>query len=89
MFPLKFSKISDLNSTFSCQDGKEYYRCKYQKKERSLPGDITGGKDKSIYANCLAKPVPGRSHLLGADGNFSGFVFSFTTFILASSHLLR
>ncbi|VBB28405.1 unnamed protein product [Acanthocheilonema viteae] len=39
-------------------DGEEYYRCKYQKKERNLLGNSADNKDESIYANCLAKPIP-------------------------------
>ncbi|CAG9540469.1 unnamed protein product [Cercopithifilaria johnstoni] len=38
-------------------DGEEHYRCKYQKKEQNLLRN-SDDKDKSIYANCLAKPVP-------------------------------
>ncbi|EJW80959.1 hypothetical protein WUBG_08133 [Wuchereria bancrofti] len=40
-------------------DGEEHYRCKYQKKERNLLDRNTEDKDKSIYANCSAKPLPG------------------------------
>ncbi|VDN82607.1 unnamed protein product [Brugia pahangi] len=40
-------------------DGEEHYRCKYQKKERNLLDRTTEDKDKSIYANCSAKPLPG------------------------------
>ncbi|MCP9260833.1 hypothetical protein DINM_003981 [Dirofilaria immitis] len=43
---------------FSCQDEEERYRCKYQKKERNFSCNNAENKDKSIYANCLAKPLP-------------------------------
>ncbi|VDO77969.1 unnamed protein product, partial [Onchocerca flexuosa] len=40
-------------------DEEERYRCKYQKKERNLFCNNAQNKDDSIYANCLAKPLPG------------------------------
>ncbi|KAM3716253.1 putative angiogenic factor [Dirofilaria immitis] len=39
-------------------DEEERYRCKYQKKERNFSCNNAENKDKSIYANCLAKPLP-------------------------------
>lgn len=64
MFCFILLKVYNLNPTFSHQDEEERYRCKYQKKERNLLDNGARNKDKSIYANCLAKPLPGGSHLI-------------------------
>uniref|UniRef100_A0A0R3S1A5 OCRE domain-containing protein n=1 Tax=Elaeophora elaphi TaxID=1147741 RepID=A0A0R3S1A5_9BILA len=48
-------------------DGEGQYRCKYQKKERNSLNTNAENKDKSIYANCLAKPLPGKHRFQKAE----------------------
>ncbi|EFO26165.2 hypothetical protein LOAG_02323 [Loa loa] len=55
---LRRRNLRNMKKQYGIFDDEEHYRCKYQKKERNLLVNDAENKDQSIYANCLAKPLP-------------------------------